>query len=134
MILLAVKPLNHFLAYPSTSVSLTHTSTTQTNLAHHLPPITNPPLVNPPFLPQLHIMVTWYATLVLPLLLVFLTQDYQSKIPLYDASSSTTTQQHVDKMNDYFERQEIDDETVKLRMFSQSLGGRSNKMVQRLNP
>ena len=44
-------------------------------------------------------------------------------IPLYDASGTTTASQHVDKMNDYFDRDEIDDETVKLRLFAQSLGG-----------
>ena len=30
-------------------------------------------------------------------------------------------------MDDYFDRQEIDDETVKLRMFAQSLGGEARK-------
>ena len=79
-------------------------------------------------------MATWYAPLVLPLPLVNLPQDYQSKIPLYDASNATTASQHVDKMNDYFDRNEIDDDSVKLRLFSQSLRGRSKKMVQRLNP
>ena len=37
---------------------------------------------------------------------------------MYDASGLTTTSQHVDKMNNYFDRNEIDDETVKLRLFS----------------
>ena len=79
-------------------------------------------------------MATWYAPLVLPLPLVNFPQDYQSKIPLYDASSSTTAQLHVEKMNDYFDRQEIDDETVKLIMFAQSLGGEARKWFKSLTP
>lgn len=79
-------------------------------------------------------METWYAPLVLPFPLVVLPQDYQSKIPLYDASSSTRAQQHVNKMDDYFDRQQIDDETVKLRMFAQSLGGETRKWFKVLTP
>ena len=33
-----------------------------------------------------------------------------------------TTSQHVDKMNDYIDRNEINDDSVKLRIFAQSLG------------
>ena len=77
-------------------------------------------------------MTTWYAPLVLPLPLVVLPQDYQSKIPLFDASSATTSQIHVDRMNDYFYRHEIDDETVKLRLFAQSLGGEARKWFKGL--
>ena len=54
-------------------------------------------------------------------------QDYQSKIPLYDASGSITAQIHVDRMDDYFDRNEIDDETIKLKLFTQSLGGEAIK-------
>ena len=101
---------------PSTSVI--HTSTVQTNPFHQPPPILHPPPVNPPFFPQPPAMATWYAPLVLLLPLFNLPQDYQSKIPLYDANGSTTTSQHVDKMNDYFDRNGIDDETVKLGLFA----------------
>ena len=37
-------------------------------------------------------------------------------------------------MNDYFDRQEIYNETVKLRMFSQSLGGEARKWFKGLTP
>ena len=37
-------------------------------------------------------------------------------------------------MNDYFDRHEIDDENVKLRMFSQSLGGEARKWFKGLTP
>ena len=79
-------------------------------------------------------METWYAPLVLPLPLLVLPYDSQSKIPLYDASSSTTAQQHVDRINEYFDRQEIDDESIKIRMFSQSLEGEERKWFKGLTP
>ena len=79
-------------------------------------------------------MDTWYAPLVLPVPLVNLPQDHQSKIPLYDASNATTASQHVDKMNDYFDRNEIDDDSVKLRLFSQILGGKVIKWFKGLTP
>ena len=68
-------------------------------------------------------MAAWYAPLVLPVPLVNLPHDYQSKIPLYDASNAMNASQHVDKMNDYFDKNEIDDDSIKLRLFAQSLGG-----------
>ena len=79
-------------------------------------------------------MAAWYAPLVLPLPFTNFPQDYQSKIPLYDASGTITAQIHVDKMNDYFDRNEIDDETIKLRLFSQILGGEARKWFKSLTP
>ena len=37
-------------------------------------------------------------------------------------------------MNDYFYRNEIDDETIKLRLFAQSLGGEARKWFKGLTP
>ena len=87
-----------------TSTSFLHSSTIQTTPFQPIFPLINPPLVNPPLFRQPPITATWYAPLVLPLPLVNLPQDHQSKIPLYDASNATTASQHVDKMNDYFDR------------------------------
>ena len=114
---------------PGPSTSSPPTSTVQTTSLQPTFPLVNPPLVNPP---PPHIMATWYAPLVLPAPLVNLPQDYQSKIPLYDASNTITTSQHVDKMNDYFDRNEIDDDSVKLRLFAQSLGGEVRKWFKGL--
>ena len=50
-------------------------------------------------------MASWYAPLVLPFTLVPLPQYYQSKIPLFDEISSTNAQQHVDRMDYYFDHQ-----------------------------
>ena len=37
-------------------------------------------------------------------------------------------------MNDYFDRNEIDNETVILRLFAQSLGGEARKWFKSLTP
>ena len=67
-------------------------------------------------------MAAWYAPLVLPQPLVPLPHDYQSKIPHFIGKESTTAQ-HVDRMEDAFDYMEIEEETVKMRIFAQSLGG-----------
>ena len=79
-------------------------------------------------------MAAWYAPLVLPQPLVPLPNDYQSKIPHFTAKVSTTTQHHVDRMEDSFDYMEIDDDTVKMRIFSQSLGGDVKKWFKGLPP
>ena len=59
-------------------------------------------------------------------------QDYESKILLFDNTSPMTSKQHIDKMNDCFYLQEIDDDSVKLRMFAQSLWGEVRKWFKGL--
>ena len=71
---------------------------------------------------------------MLPQPLVPLPNDYQSKIPHFTAKESITAQQHVDKMEDSFDYMEIDDDTVKMRIFSQSLGGDVKKWFKGLPP
>ena len=77
-------------------------------------------------------MAAWYAPLVLPQPLVPLPNDYQSKIPHFTAKDSTTAQHHVDRMEDSFDYMEIDDDTVKMRIFAQSLGGDVKKWFKSL--
>ena len=43
-------------------------------------------------------------------------------------------QHHVDRMEDYFDYMEIDDETVKMRIFAQRLGGDVKKCFKGLPP
>ena len=68
-------------------------------------------------------MAAWYAPLVLPQNLNDMPTDYQSKIPVFDATQSITMQQHVDKMNDFFDLHEVEAENVTVRLFVQSFGG-----------
>ena len=65
-------------------------------------------------------MATWYAPLVLPQPLVPLPNDYQYRIPHFTRNESTTAQHHVDKMDDAFYYMEIEEDTIKMRIFTQS--------------
>ena len=83
----------------------THTSATPT------PPTTPKP--NPP-----RAMAARFAPLALPQVLNDMPANYQSKIPLFDGTpQNITAQQHVDKMADFFDLHEIDEENVTMRLF-----------------
>ena len=77
----------------------------------HTPP--TPPMPNLP-----RVMAARFAPLVLPQVLDDMPLDYQSKIPFFDGTpNSITAQQHVDKMVDFYELHEIDEENVTMRLF-----------------
>ena len=77
-----------------------HTSVTSS------PPTT--PRPNPP-----REMATWFAPLTLPQDLHDMSADYQSKIPIFDGTpQSVSTQQHIDRMEDFCDLHEIDEEDV----------------------
>ena len=61
-------------------------------------------------------------------------QDYQSKIPQFDATTQYTAQQYINKIADYFELHEIDDFDVKMRLFAQTLTWEVKKWFKGLNP
>ena len=73
-----------------------------------------------------------YTPLVLPAQLHGMPQDYQSKIFLFDATGRYTTQQHVNKMTDYFELHEIYKSDVQMRLFAQTLIGDVKKWFKGL--
>lgn len=58
--------------------------------------------------------------------------DYPSKIMTFDNTGAYTAQQHVDRMNDVFDLQEVDEADVKMRLFAQSLGGDVKKWFRGL--
>ena len=66
-------------------------------------------------------MVSRYAPLVLADPLHNMPQDYQTRIPQFDGTGSMNAHQHVDKMNDFFDLQEVDEADVQMRLFAQSL-------------
>jgi hypothetical protein len=68
-------------------------------------------------------MAARYAPLVLVAPLHAMPQYYQTRLPQYDSCGSINAQQHVDKMNDYFDIQEVDEADVQMRLFAQSLIG-----------
>lgn len=49
--------------------------------------------------------------------------DYQRKIPLFDATQGIIVQQHVDRMNEFYDLHELDEVNVTMRLFVQSFGG-----------
>ena len=77
-------------------------------------------------------MAARYAPLVLPQVLNDMPADYQSKIPIFDATQSITAQQHVDKMNDFFDLHEVEAENVTTRLFVQSFKGEVRKWFRDL--
>jgi len=68
-------------------------------------------------------MAMRYAPLQLPANPVALPQDYQAKISYFDSTGPYTAIQHAKRMQDHFENYEIDDDTVRMRIFVQSLTG-----------
>jgi len=66
-------------------------------------------------------MANRYAPLQLHANVGALPQDYQSKITYFDSTGPLTAIQHAKKMQDYFENYEIDDDSVRMRIFVQSL-------------
>ena len=117
------------------NLGLSHPRLAQENTAGPNIPSIHIPVVQPNPLPHQNIiMAVWYAPLVLPQPLVPLPNDYQSKIPHFTTKESTSAQQHVDMMEDSFDYMEIDDETIKMRIFAQSLGGDVTKWFKGLPP
>ena len=73
-------------------------------------------------------MAARFAPLVLPQVLNDIPADYHNKIPLFDGMpQGITAQQHVDKMTDFFDLHEIDEENVTIRLFVQTFGGEVRK-------
>jgi len=77
-------------------------------------------------------MAARYAPLILPHNLDDMPADYQSKIPLFDATQGITAQQHVDRMSDFFDLHEIHEENVTMRLFVQTFGGEVRKWLRAL--
>jgi hypothetical protein len=64
------------------------------------------------------IMEARYAPFVLSTPLHAMPRDYQTKLPQFDGTVPLNAQQHVDKMNYYFDLQEVDEADVQIRFFS----------------
>jgi hypothetical protein len=111
-------------------------------LAHSTPPnpssftssVTSPPVTQVVVQPYPPIMVARYAPLVLVAPLHAMPHDYQTRLPQFDGIGPPNAQQHVDKMNDYFDLQEVDEADVQMRLFSQSLTRHVKKWFKALRP
>jgi hypothetical protein len=78
------------------------------------------------------IMAARYAPLVLVSPLHNMPQDYQTRIPQFDGTGSLNAQQHVDKMNYFFDLHEVYEADVQMRLFAQSLTGDVKKWFKAL--
>jgi hypothetical protein len=83
--------------------------------------VTTPPIIQVAIPPPSPIMAAMHAPLVLVAPLHAMPHDYQTRLPQFDDTGSLNAQQHVDKMNDYFDLQEVDEVDIQMRLFSQSL-------------
>jgi hypothetical protein len=109
---------------------------------HSVPPspssstasVTSPPITQVVVQPPPPIMAARYAPLVLATPLHAMPQDYQTRLPQFDGTGPLNAQQHVDKMNDYFDLQEVDEVDVQMRLFAQSLTGDVKKWFKALRP
>lgn len=90
------KPGHSFSPRPSSSTTLVTTSPIAQVVVQPPPPI----------------MAARYAPLVLVAPLHDMAQDYQTRLPHFDSTGPLSAQQHVDKMNDYFGLQEVDETDV----------------------
>jgi len=59
-------------------------------------------------------------------------QDYQTRIPQFDSTGAINAQQHIDRMHDFCDLHEVDENDLKLRLFAQSLGGEVRKWFKNL--
>lgn len=75
-------------------------------------PIHHPPIVTERFSP-----------LVLPGQLVTLPQTYGYRLPLFYGIPRITTQQHIDKIVDFIDLEEVDEDDAKMRLMAQSFSG-----------
>jgi hypothetical protein len=96
--------------------------------------VTSPPIIQVTVQAHPPAMAARYAPLVLAAPLHAMPQDYQTRLPQYDSTGSINAQQHVDKMNDYFDLQEVDEADVQMRLFAQSLTGDVKKWFKALRP
>jgi hypothetical protein len=77
-------------------------------------------------------MAARYAPLVLAVPLHSIPQDYQTRLQQFDGTRPLNAQQHIDKMNDYFDLHEVDEADIQMRLFAQSLKGDIKKWYKDL--
>ena len=63
-------------------------------------------------------MASMFTPLILPAQLHDLPKGYSQSIRTFSAEGYITTQQHLDKFNDFIDLEEVDHEDVGMRLFS----------------
>jgi hypothetical protein len=77
-------------------------------------------------------MAAIFTPLVLPAQLHDFPQGYSQRIRTFGAEGDITTQQHLDRFNDFIDLEEVDDEDSKMRLFAQSFYGEVKKWLRGL--
>jgi hypothetical protein len=114
----------------------------RSKIARSIPPnpsssmsfFTCPPVTQAVVQPPPPIMAAKYDPLVLVAPLHAMPQNYQTSLPQFDGIRPLNAQKHVDKMNDYFDFQEVDEADVQMRLFAQILTGEVKKWFKDLRP
>ena len=75
-----------------------------------------------------------YAPLALPVVLNSFPSKYFARIKTWVIDEEITTEEHVDLFNEFIDREEVDHEDVKLRLFSQSFICEVRKWFKSLTP
>lgn len=73
-----------------------------------------------------------YASLALPAVLHDLPSKYAARFPTWGGDEDITTEEHLDRFNDFADREEVDGEDVKLRLFAQTFIGEVRKWCKAL--
>ena len=68
-----------------------------------------------------------FAPLALPLNLHDLPMNYAQRIALCDGEGNVSARYHVDKFDDFIDLEEVDDEDVKMQLFTQSFSREAKK-------
>lgn len=88
------------------------------------------PIVVPPPPPA---VMAQFAPLILPAQLSALPQNYGQRLPLFYGSAEITAQHHVDKLIDFIDLEEIDDDDAKMRIIAQRFLGDVKKWFRSLD-
>ena len=77
-------------------------------------------------------MAARFSPLVLPPQLHDLPQEYSQRIKTFGVEGDITTQQHLDRFNDFCDLEEVDYEDAKIILFAQSFSGEVKKWFRGL--
>ena len=82
-------------------------------------PIGTPQVQNPPEAPTSLVMAARFSPLTLPVVLIVLPQNYAQRIVLYDGEEIFFAQQHMNKLSDFIDLEEVVDDDANMRLLAQ---------------
>ena len=73
-----------------------------------------------------------FSPLALPIVLHDLAKKISQIIPFYDGDGNFTARQYVDRFDDYMDLELVDEDDIKMRLFTLSFSGEENKWFRGL--